>query len=242
MKFFPPLPISICLASLSFCAVAQAQEKPLIDLTFNAAAVGKPPATASFDLSSVNHSVESIAVTDTNKLEVVNGAPDLVGPALRFTKGSEEPRTPKTVLVNSPGLVKSGKVRFTWEAKLNSFEASAKFPGHEALLTLVLSDATGKPFYTLSYLVGPDKTSGFFGSLGQKIGSWTVGKKQQIELLIDLDAGTASVKIDGASAGDDQKITTTDELRVVQFTDGAGLAYYGSKFTATVAHFKMTVP
>ncbi len=173
---------------------------------------------------------------------MVAGKPDFDSQALRFTKTSDEPRTPKAVLVNSPGLIKSGKVRFAWESELNSFEASAKFPGYEALLTLALIDTTGKPFYTLSYLVGPDKASGFFGSLGQKVGSWTVGKKQQIELLIDLDAGTASVKIDGATAGDDQKFTATDGLRLIQLTDGAGLAFYGSKFTATVAHFKMSTP
>lgn len=212
----------------------------MIDLTFDASAVGKPVATKPFDPATVSHTIDSVSVTAANKLDVVKDAPEMTGPALRFTKDSDEPHSPRVVLANVPGLVKNGKVRFTWDAEMNSFADSPKFPGFEALLTFALTDTSGKPFYNLCYLVGPDKTSGFFGALGDKIGTWTMGKKQQIEVLIDLDAGTASVKIDGNAAGTDQKFTATDGLRLIQFSDGAGLAFYGSKFTATIAHFKMT--
>jgi len=41
-------------------------------------------------------------------------------------------------------------------------------------------------------------------------------------------------------AGTDLHFTPADGLRVVQFTTGNGLAFYGGKFTASLANFKMT--
>jgi hypothetical protein len=232
--------ITISLMVLLFSYTAQAEEKTLIELTFDPSQAGSPPPTAPFNPGAVNHSLESTVVTDANKLEVVKDVPGFSGPALRFTKESEEPRTPKAVFVNSPGLLKTGKVRFTWDAQIDSFAPSAKFPGTEALLTFVVMDAGGKPFSVFYYLVDSTSAGGTFSNGGPKTGSWKIGAKQQFELLLDLDASTANAKVDGTALGTEQKFTATDGLRVVQFADGAGLAFYGSKFTATLANFKMT--
>jgi hypothetical protein len=73
--------------------------------------------------------------------------------------------------------------------------------------------------------------------------SWTIGAKQQFELVLDFDTGAATIKIDGTEYPLEQKLETGDGLRIVQFCDGTGLAYYGSKFTATLGQFKMvTLP
>jgi hypothetical protein len=241
MKYrFKLLTLFVVLGSFSLTCVAQAEEKTLIDLTFEPGQAGSAPPTATFDPAKVNHSLESVSVTESNKLEVVKDAPGFPGLALRLVKDSEEPRTPRAVFVNSPGLLKTGKVRFTWEAQIESFAPSAKFPGSEALLNFVLMDAGGKPFFVFYYLVDNTNAAGSFSNGGPKAGSWKIGAKQKFEVVIDFDASTANAKIDGSAVGTEQKFSATDGLRVVQFVDGTGLAYYGSKFTATVANFKMT--
>jgi hypothetical protein len=234
------LTLFVILGSLSLSFAAQAAEKTLIDLTFEPSQAGSPPPTATFDSAKINHSLESVTVTDSNKLEVVKDAPGFPGLALRLVKESEEPRTPRAVFVNSPGLLKTGKIRFTWDAQMDSFAPSAKFPGAEALLNFLLMDAGGKPFFVFYYLVDSTNTGGNFSNGGPKAGSWKIGAKQKFEVVIDFDASTANAKIDGSAVGTEQKFSATDGLRVVQFVDGTGLAYYGSKFTATVANFKMT--
>lgn len=232
--------LTLAAFSFSLGASALAAENTLIDLDLAAAQAGNPPPTETFNPDSVNNAIESTTLAEGNDIQVVSDAPGFPGKALRFIKGAEEPRTPSAVLVNHPGLVTSGKVRFTWEADLESFTAGEKFPGFEALLTFVLRDGGGKPFFTFYYLVDGTEAGGTFGCGGQKLGAWSLGTKQQFEVTLDLDAGTALVKVDGEQVGEEQKIDAQDGLRVVQFSDGAGLAYYGSKFTATMAKFKMT--
>jgi hypothetical protein len=211
-----------------------------VDMNFDNVEAGSPPPAEKFQPGTVSHSLDSVSTTGSNQLLVIKDAPGFPGKALHFVKGSPEPRTPRAVFVNQPGLVKSGKVSFTWDAALESFTSSDKFPGFEALLSFGLMDAVGKPFFNLYYLVGPDKTTGVFGSSNQKLGSWTLGTKQQFEVTIDLDSSTAIVKIDGVEVGGPISLPTPDGLRLVQFSDGTGLAFYGSQFAATIANFKMT--
>jgi len=232
---------SVLVASFLLTPLALKAEDNWIDLTLESSTAGSPPAVEKFEKGSTNHTVQSLAVTDSNKVEVVVNAPNFSGKALQFTKAASDPRTPWAVLVNSPGLATGGKFRFTWEAEIDSFTSKEKFPGFEALLTFVLSDKTGTPFFNLYYLVGRDESSGVFASRNLKFGTWIAGQKQQFEVTVDLDEKTATIKIDGDQVGDVIHLPATmDGLRVVQFCDGTGLANYGGKFTATLAGFKMT--
>lgn len=214
-------------------------ESDWIDLTLDTAQAGSPPPLEKFDKGAVSHTVESLAVTENNKVLVLADAPNFPGKSLQFTKAAPDPRTPWAFLVNNPNLASAGKFRFTWEACIDSFNSSEKFPGFEALLTFVLCDRFGVPFFNLYYLVSRDESSGVFASGNKKFGQWYAGQKQKFEVELDLDAKTATIKIDGEQVGDPVPIKG-EGLRVVQFTDGTGLANYGSKFTATVSHFKMT--
>lgn len=235
-----PLLVTTVIGCL-FIYLSEVQaEQTLIDLTFEAQEAGQPPTTESFQMDSVNHALESASTIDSNRLEVVKDAPNFPGKSLRFIKGSDEPRTPTAVLVNKPDLLTSGKVRFTWEASLDSFTPSEKFPGFEALLTFVLMDRFGKPVFNFYYLVGKDQESGSFGYGDQKSDTWHLGEKHAFEVTLDLDKNSASLKIDGADVASDISVPATGGLRVVQFSDGAGLAFYGSRFTATIGNFKMT--
>lgn len=241
MKSVLSLPLVATLFGSLFVGMPGVKaDDTLIDLSFESTEPKNEPTTEPFQMGIVNHTLESISVTDTNKLEVIKDAPGFPGKALHFTKGSAEPRTPAAVLVNKPGgLLSSGKVRFSWEAATDSFTASEKFPGFEALLTFVLMDRVGKPFFNLYYLVGKDQTSGVISSGDKKFGAWNMGEKQTFEVTVDLDKKTALIKIDGSEVSEEITLPDFDGLRVVQFTDGAGLAYYGGLFTATVGNFKM---
>lgn len=232
---------SLLAVSLMLTPLTLKAEDNWIDLTLESSPAGSPPAVEKFEKGNVNHSVQSLAVTDNNKVEVVMNAPNFPGKALQFTKAAPDPRTPWAVLASNPGLATGGKFRFTWEAEIDSFTSNEKFPGFEALLTFVLSDKTGTPFFNLYYLVGRDESSGVFASGSAKFGKWVTGQKQRFEVMVDLDEKTATIKIDGEQAGDVIHLPATmDGLRVVQFCDGTGLANYGGKFTATLAGFKMT--
>lgn len=237
---FIPLAAAI-FGSLLTCMPGAKADDTLIDLNFESTEPKSEPATEPFQVGIVNHTLESTSVTETNKLEVIKDAPGFPGKALHFIKGSAEPRTPAAVLVNKPGgLLSSGKVRFSWEAATDSFTASDKFPGFEALLTFVLMDRVGKPFFNLYYLVGKDQTNGVISSGDKKFGAWNMGEKQTFEVTVDLDKRTALIKVDGSEVSEEIALPDFDGLRVVQFTDGTGLAYYGGLFTATVGNFKMT--
>ncbi len=232
---------SLLATSLILMPLALKAEDNWIDLTLESSTAGSPPAVEKFEKGNVGHSVQSLAVTDNNKVEVVTNAPNFPGKALQFTKTAADPRTPWAVMASSPGLATGGKFRFTWEAQIDSFNSNEKFPGFEALLTFVLSDKTGTPFFNLYYLVGRDESSGTFASGNTKFGKWMAGQKQRFEVTVDLDEKTATIKIDGDQVGDVIHLPATmDGLRVVQFCDGTGLANYGGKFTATLAGFKMT--
>jgi hypothetical protein len=237
----PPIPLLLAVASMSLSVFAPlaARADDLIDLTFESTEPNNPPVTEPFQTTQVNHTLESISVTANNRLEVVKNAPNFLGKSLRFIKGSPEPRTPTAGLVSKPGLITSGKVRFSWSAAIDSFTPGEKFPGFEALLTFVLLDRVGKPFFNLYFLVGKDLNSGILVSGTQKFGPWQMGEKQDFEVTIDFDKKTASVSINGTQVSDDMALPDADGLRVVQFTDGTGLAFYGSQFTATMGGFKM---
>jgi len=239
-----PLRILAALAvffQLPTVATAVGAEDNWINLTLESSEVGKAPSTQPFDKGSVQTEVASLVVTENNKVEVVKD-PDFTGKALRFTKTAPDPRTPWAILANDPAMASSGKFRFSWEASINSFASVAKFPGFEALLNFVLLDRTGTPFFNFYYLVGRDETSGTFGSGNRKIFTpWTAGTKQKFEVDLDLDAKTATIKIDGEQVGDPVALPpNADGLRVVEFTDGTGIANYDGNFTATVGNFKMT--
>lgn len=231
---------AVCLGSLVLCSTANAEEATWISLNLDSAEAGSPPPTAPFALGNISQSLESVSVTESNKLQVVADAPGFSGKALRFIKGSADLRTPSATFVNKPGLAKSGKVKFSWESDIESFSAGEKFPGFEALLTFVLRDGNGSPFFTLYYLVNSSQSGGIFGSGSRKLGTWSLGEKQKVEVVVDLDAKTSLVTVDDVPLGEFETLAPTDGLRVVQFSDGAGLACYGSKFTATIANFKMT--
>lgn len=239
-----PLRILAALAILGqlpvVATVARAEEN-WINLTFESSDAGSAPFTQPFNKGSVQTEVASLAVTENNKVEVVKDA-DFTGKALRFTKTAPDPRTPWAILANDPAMANSGKFRFSWEACINSFASVAKFPGFEALLNFVLLDRTGTPFFNFYYLVGRDETSGTFGSGNRKIPTpWASGTKQKFEVDLDLDAKTATIKIDGEQVGDPISLPpSADGLRVVEFTDGTGIANYDGSFTATVGNFKMT--
>ena len=240
--------MNILTRSLSLAAIAASlltvspafADDTLIDLNFEAMDAGSPPPVSAGSLPATQ-ALDSVFTTDNNKLKVVKDSPEFPGKALQFIKGAADPRTPRAVFANTVGLVTSGSVRFTWEASMNSFEASEKFPGFESTLSFVLMDAVGKPFFNFYYLVNSSQTAGIFGSMGKKLGSWSMGSKQQFEVTVDLDNGTAVIKVDGTEVGDETiHFERGEGLRVVQFTDGAGLAFYGSRFSATIDNFKMT--
>ncbi len=232
--------VAALIGSLLACPFTSQAEETLIDLNFESTEPNNPPVTETFQETGTNHTLETTNVTSGNKLEVVKDVTNFPGKALRFTKTSAEPRSPAAVMVNKPGFMSSGRVRFTWDAAMESFTPGDKFPGFEALLTFVLMDRVGRPFFNMYFLVGKDQTTGVIGCADQKFGTWSIGEKLSFAVTLDLDKKTAVVEIDGAQAGQEISIPDADGLRVVQFTDGAGLAFYGGQFTATVGNFKMT--
>jgi hypothetical protein len=232
--------VAITLGFLSMLSIEASAEETWIDLNLDASEVRSAPPTAPFATGAISHGLAAVNVTAENKLEVAKDAEGFPGKALRFIKGSSEPRTPRAIFVNSPGLMTSGKVRFTWESAVHSFTASPKFPGFEALMNFGLLDATGTPFFSWYYLITGDSTGGIFGCGNQKLGKWAINQKQQFEIIIDLDSHKAEIKIDGTEVGSPVDIPAANGLRLVQFSDGTGLAFYGSTYTAMMAHFKMT--
>lgn len=234
-----PLPFAVLLVGLLFFRSLAFGEEVWIDMNLDSAEAGSAPPIEKFQPGKDAHSLDSLYTTDRNNVVVVKDAPDFPGKALRFVKGSSEPRTPRAVFANNPGLLNSGKVRFSWESSLESFTPSGSFPGFESLLSFGLMDATGTPFFNFYYLVGKDQTSGVFGCLGEKVGSWGMGNRQKIEITVDFDAADVAIKIDDHEVGT-VKFKPADGLRVVQFADGTGMAFYGSEFSAIVSNFKMT--
>ncbi len=231
----------LAIAALSPLPACAAEEETYIKLELDTAEPGSPPPLAPFMAGSVGHSLDTLTATEANRVVVAKDLPDFPGKSLHFIKESSEPRTPRAVFASSHGLVTSGKVRFTWDAALESFSASELFPGFEALLTFGLMDNVGTPFFNFYYLVGKEQTSGVFGCLGEKVGEWRAGNKQHFDLLLDFDAGAATITIDGKEAGV-VKFKAPEALRVVQFSDGTGLAFYGSQYKAVISNFTMTRP
>jgi hypothetical protein len=232
----------VALSQWPFPFTTARAEDNLINLTLESSEAGGAPSTQNFDRGTVQTEVANLLVTDKNRVEVVKDAADFPGKALRFIKTAPDPRTPWAILVSDKELATAGKFRFTWDACIDSFSSVAKFPGFEALLNFVLLDRTGTPFFNFYYLVGRDETSGTFGSGNRKILTpWMGATKQKFEVVVDLDAKTATIKIDGDQVGEEISLPPNmDGLRVVEFTDGTGVANYDGNFTATVANFKMT--
>jgi len=237
----PSLAFAVLALTALFSLPVRAEEETYIELELSTVEAGNPPPLASFQPGVVGHTLDDLVATDANRVVVASDLPEFPGKSLHFIKGSPEPRTPRAVFASSHGLVTSGKARFTWDAAIESFTASENFPGFEALLTFGLMDNVGTPFFNFFYLVDRDQNSGVFGCLGEKVGQWTAGNKQHFDLLLDFDAGTATITIDGKEAGV-VKFKAPEALRVVQFSDGTGLAFYGGQYNAVISNFKMTRP
>lgn len=231
----------LALTTLSPLTLCAADEETYIELDLSNAEAGTTPPLVPFQTGVVGHSLDSLVATDANRIEVAANLPEFSGKSLHFIKSSSEPRSPRAVFASTHGLVTSGKVRFTWDAAIESFTTSDNFPGFEALMTFGLLDNVGAPFFNFYYLVGKDQTSGVFGCLGEKVGEWKAGNKQHFDLLLDFDSGTATILIDEKEVGV-VKFKAPEALRVVQFSDGTGLAFYGSQYNAVISNFKMTRP
>jgi len=240
--FRKPLAFALlALTTLSPLSLGAAEEEVYIKMDLTTAEVGAPPVRIPFQPGIVGQSLDDLVATDENRVEVAKDLPDFPGKSLHFIKGSPEPRTPRAVFAGVHNLVTSGKVRFSWDAAIETFSPHEKFPGFEALLTFGLLDNVGMPFFNFFYLVDKDLTSGIFGSLGEKMGHWQAGSKQHFDILLDFDSGTATISIDENEVGTVQ-FKTGEPLRIVQFTDGTGLAFYGGQFKAVISNFKMTRP
>lgn len=239
---FRILATSIFLGQMVLAEPTARAEETLVNLTLETSQPDSAPMTQKYASGVAATEVDSLRVSENNKILVIKDPPGYTGKVLRFVKDAPDPRTPWAVLLSDTALPATGKYKFTWEASIDSFSSSEKFTGAEALLNFVLLNRSGAPFLSFFYLVGKDEAGGIFGFGNKKLPvNWIIATKQQFEVLLDLDAKTVTVKIDGDQIGDALPLPpSADSLRIVEFTDGTGIANYDGKFTATVANFKMT--
>lgn len=243
MKFpIRHLAASVILSHLVIAGASVHAEETLVNLTLETSEPNAAPMTQKYASGVVATEVDSLRVSENNKVIVVKDSPGYTGKALRFIKDAPDPRTPWAILLSDTALPATGKYKFTWESSIDSFSSSEKFPGGEALLNFVLLNRSGAPFLSFFYLVGKDEAGGIFGFGNKKLpANWIIATKQQFEVLLDLDAKTVTIKVDGDQIGEPFPLPpNADGLRIVEFTDGTGIANYDGKFTATVANFKMT--
>ncbi len=144
------------------------------------------------------------------------------GKALRLTRPVGEANYQPGL--NIPvGALSGGTTTLVAMVKIESFKPGPKFANAEAILSVRAIGRDGRLFYQFRCIVDGDATGGTLSSMDRNVGEWMIGTAFPLAITLDLAAGTATVKANGAELIKDQKLDFPAPMVQWQICDGSAL-------------------
>lgn len=136
-----------------------------------------------------------------------------------------------------------GTVKVSWKQTIESYTQGSSKPNIETLYTMRLLNSSGQLFFHVGFL---GKKQGEGGPIiasraNGELGTWKPGQTLTFVVVMNLDANTCTISINGEVRAKDIPVNRPGALNYVQFRNGTGLGLQDGSFKLTLDDVEVSV-